>query len=378
MKIIINTASTNFGGSVQVAKSFIDECRQITDNEYHIVLGETIGRLIENSEFPPNFYFYRIKYRPATKVFSFQDQSIFFKEIEKKIKPDVVFTTSGPSYWRPIAPHLMGFNLPHYLYQDSPFFLKISTIKKLKWKLKGLIIKFYSKRDADAFVVQTNDVNERLKKWINSENVYTVTNTYGNQFNEYENKNNQNLFLPLKKEGEFRLILLSTYYFHKNFQIINKIIDNFNENQKNNIRFVLTLSNSDFEAVITEENRKYVYNVGVLIPDDCPKLYIESDAVFLPTLLECFSATYAEGMKMGLPIITTDLSFAHTVCGKAAVYYSPLDAKDAARKIILIKNDIKLKSRLIENGKLQLNQFNSSKRRAKMFLDICKELIKKE
>ena len=34
-------------------------------------------------------------------------------------------------------------------------------------------------------MVQTDDANTKLQKWIKSDKVETVTNTYGNQFNLY-------------------------------------------------------------------------------------------------------------------------------------------------------------------------------------------------
>src|SRR5690606_1283167 len=143
-------------------------------------------------------------------------------------------------------------------------------------------------------------------------------NTYGAQ---YENVGNgYSCKLPLKENNEFRFLLLSGYYAHKNIEILNDICEKLIKKQIQNIRFVLTLPNEEFNKVIKIKYRKLIYNVGPQKPVDCPKLYEECDAIFLPTLLECFSATYAEAMKMEVPIITPDMGFAHTVCGNAALY----------------------------------------------------------
>ena len=58
------------------------------------------------------------------------------------------------------------------------------------------------------------------------------------------------------------------------------------------------------------ENR--IINVGPIKSAECPSLYSECDIMFFSTLLECFSASYAEAMIMKKPIITTDMGFAHT------------------------------------------------------------------
>src|SRR5687767_8897322 len=106
MRLLINTATTFKGGGVQVAKSFIEECRYFREHEYHVVLGESLRKITNKNSFPSNFYFYEILYRPATRVFSVNRPETFFKSLEMRIKPDCVFTTSGPAYWRPKAPHL--------------------------------------------------------------------------------------------------------------------------------------------------------------------------------------------------------------------------------------------------------------------------------
>ena len=130
MRLLINTATTFKGGSVQVAKSFIEECRKFPKNVYHIILGKRVSELLEIDSFPSNFFFYKIDYRPSERVFSVQSRSAYFKSIESIVEPDVVFTTSGPAYWKASVPNLIGFNLAHYLYPESPFFSIISLSNK--------------------------------------------------------------------------------------------------------------------------------------------------------------------------------------------------------------------------------------------------------
>jgi glycosyltransferase involved in cell wall biosynthesis len=375
MHILINTASTHKGGGVQVAKSFIEECKAYPLHQFTVILGLGLYSLIDTTLFPKNFSFYYIPYRPATLVFTFKDQAAFLKKVEKEVKPDVVFTTSGPAYWKPKAPHLMGYNLPHYIYKDSPFFKLLTFHQKVKWKLKGEVIKYFTKRDAQAYVVQTEDVNARLRKWIDAKNVITVTNTYGSQYN---NKGTSQKLLPEKKSEEYRLLLLSGYYTHKNIELINKIVPLLIKQGDSDVKFVLSLPEEDYKKIIEQNVREHVINIGPVRPEDCPKLYKECDAVFLPTLLECFSATYAEAMKMKLPIITTNLGFAKTVCGKAALYFEPLNAVDASEKILQLKNTPSLKNKLLNAAESEIEKFNSATQRAALYLHICEKIMYKQ
>jgi len=238
------------------------------------------------------------------------------------------------------------------------------------------VIKHFVKRDADAYVVQTRDVKLRLEKWLKTDrSITTVSNTYGKQYNKVVKDSNN--FLPKVEKNEFRFLILSAYYKHKNLEILNEIIPLIQENRSINIKFVTTLPHVIFTKIFTEKSRRNIINVGPIKPNECPQLYKETQAIFLPTLLECFSATYAEAMKMKVPIITSDLGFAKTVCGSAALYYNPIDAQDAYHKILeLIENPL-LYRELVENGQIEINKFNSPSKRAEKYLEICKTLVVK-
>ena len=53
MRLLINTATTFKGGGVQVAKSFIEECRRFPEHEYIVVLGLNLTAQIDKKNFPP-------------------------------------------------------------------------------------------------------------------------------------------------------------------------------------------------------------------------------------------------------------------------------------------------------------------------------------
>ena len=374
MRLLINTATTFKGGGVQVAKSFVEECRAFPNHEFIVVLGVNLASQIDQESFPSNFKFFEIPYRPATRVFSAKDPAAFLKKIEKEQTPDVVFTTSGPAYWRPKVPHLMGYNLAHYIYPKTPYFRKISKARRFKWKLKGVVIKYFTKRDADAYVVQTDDINLRLRKWLQtSRTITTVSNTYGQQYNHVTE--NPKKMLPDQKENEFRFLMLSAYYEHKNLEILNDIIPLIQEDPYANIQFVTTLPNAIFSEIFTEKAKRNIINIGPVKPDDCPQLYLETHAVFLPTLLECFSATYAEAMKMKLPIVTTNLGFAKTVCGRAALYYDPLSATDAYDKIRELIENKTLYADLLKHAEQEMVKFNSASQRAKKYIQLCEHML---
>lgn len=369
MKIVINTAHQRIGGAIQVALSFIYECRKYPENEYHIFVGPGVKESLNENDFPANFKFYYFDFGEINILKTFKINNIL-RKFEKIINPDCIFSTSGPSYYKSFVPQILGFNLFLYIFPESPYFKNFSHFNLIKFKLKKAIHTYYFKRDASAFVVQSDDVKKRVEKQFKSDRVYTVTNTvngYYLNWHQYDNK------LPIRNKSEIRLITISNFYFHKNLDIIPKISNVLRKRRINNIKFVLTLKKSDYNKYI--EYDENIINVGPIKPEECPSLYNECDILFLPTLAECFSASYPEAMFMRKPIITTDLGFARSICHDAAIYYEPMNHLDAANKIEKLINNKTLQNKLISNGILRLKSFNSAAERAKNYLAICSELI---
>jgi glycosyltransferase involved in cell wall biosynthesis len=94
----------------------------------------------------------------------------------------------------------------------------------------------------------------------------------------------------------------------------------------------------------------------------------------LPTLLEVFSASYPESMKMKKPILTSNYSFAKDVCKDAVLYFNPLDANDIVEKIEMIYKDENLYKELIKKGSERLRFFETAKSRAEKYIKIMEKL----
>ena len=367
MNLLINISNNLAGGGLQVALSFLEECKNISNNAYHVFLGKNTSKQVNIDEFPNNFIFYQI---PRLKIWQFQK---ILKSLEKQIKPDCVFTVFGPSYWKPRKPHLMGYARGYYIYSDYSYFKYASLLYNIKIKIKGMFRLLIFKNNADYFVTETEDAKNRLMKIMKTKKIYVVSNTCADHYYDYKNYANK---LPERKSSEIRLITITGYYKHKNLESIPLVIYELKKRNIENIKFVLTLNNNDLKKVVPRECREYIYNIGPVPSIECPSLYKECDILYLPTLLEIFSASYPEAMAMEMPILTSDLGFAHSVCKNAALYFNPFSTKDIADKIELLINDNELKLKLINNGKMRLKNFGTAKDRAKKYLHICEEMMR--
>lgn len=369
MKLLINCTNKLGGGGAQVATSFIYECRDFTDNEYIVVLGKNdTNNNIVRSEFPKNFVFIDIGATHWLKLHS------KLARIENEYTPDVVFTVFGPAYWRPKAKHLVGFAQGYYIYPESPFWAENSLSSNLKIWLKKKLHLSYFKNDSDALICETKDASDRLEKVLNCKNkkYYYVSNTCGSYFIEKNSCNNK---LHTRNDNEFRLLTISKFYLHKNIHTIPKVIDKLLEIGEKNIRFVITIEPNIYNTIFDNKYKEYIINIGPILNRECPSLYDECDATYLPTTMECFTASYPESMIMNKPILTSDLPFAHTICEDAALYFNPKDYLDIAKNIVELKNNSNLRSKLIRNGLDVFAKLPTAKQRAEQYLKICKQLL---
>ena len=362
MQLIINTTTISGGGGMQVSLSFLNELKNFGNDEYHVFLSKIVSLHLNKEHFPSNFNFYTFDNSPA----HFINRIKVVRELNSLvqiIEPDVVFSVFGPTYWRPKCNHVMGFAMPHVIYDDYYAVKNLNFKSKIEFKYK----KFELKNNADYYITESEDASLRLSKILNDKKkkVFTVNNTYGNYFND-------KLKESKRYSDAFTFLTIANNTPHKNLRIIPEVIEELKK-ESIYITFVITIPNDEYMRIF-KGYEKNVINLGVIKPEECPKAYAKCDAMFLPTLLEVFSASYPEAMKMRKPILTSNLGFAKSICKDAALYFDPINPKDIATKIKLLVEDKKIQEDLILKGKKRVLEFPNSRQRAEKYIEICKKL----
>ena len=102
-----------------------------------------------------------------------------------------------------------------------------------------------------------------------------------------------------------------------------------------------------------------IINLGQVPINQMSGIYNRIDALLMPTLLESFSIVYLEAMYHRVPILTSNMWFARSICGNAAQYFDPLDENDIYNSIEKVLTNNKLRTTLIKKGVVQLSQFPS-------------------
>lgn len=367
MKILINTTTLVQGGALQVAVSFINELL-IEHKELNFVIAcsRQVAKELKviHAEFPANFYYFD---QTPAKLKTRKEIIAILNNIVEQEKIDLVFTVFGPSYWKPKCKHISGFADGWCYYPESIAFKKLGFLEKIKMKLLIKYKLFYLKRTSDYLIVETKDAKTRLSKILNfhSEKIFVVGNSYNRLVYHNEEFLNKTVNSRLNSNST-KVLTISSYYPHKNLEIIKRTAQILPKNL--NIQFVLTIKNEVFDQHFKAEPK--IINLGALSVFDCPSVYKACDIVLLPSLLETFSANYPEAMVMKKPIITTDLPFAHEVCGDAAIYYDADNEKELADVLIELIKSTEKQEILIKNGSERIKQFTQSNERANEYIQI--------
>lgn len=371
MNILINCSNLKAGGGLQVADSICGQLGRFQQHRFVVVLSKSLRSTYERIKGCENVkvYEYDIKNDVSTILLG---KDKFLDHLINDNQAKVVLTVFGPSRWRPKVPHLSGFALPQLVIPESPYFQRMSQGERLKWKMWCSIRKWSLKRSADCFWTENPYISKRLSYLLQVEEVHTVSNYY-NQVFDHPEKWKRSITLP-PFEG-LTCLSVSSPTSHKNFGIIEGIVRHLRKMYPDfKVRFVLTFSPEQWP--LSEDVRDSVVYVGKTDVSECPYLYEQADIMFMPTLLECFSATYPEAMRMNLPIVTTDLEFARGLCGDAACYYNAIDAEAAAEAIYKVASDREYTDKLVANGKEQLKKFDNYEQRAQKLIEILEEISK--
>ena len=93
------------------------------------------------------------------------------------------------------------------------------------------------------------------------------------------------------------------------------------------------------------------------------------------SLREAFSATPLEALQVGLPLFASDRDFVRSVCGDAATYIDPLDAKAAARTIAAALAQPDTVADRVARGRALLATWPSAADRSQRYLDVITDAL---
>ncbi len=366
MKIFINAATAVVGGGAQVAASFIANTLAEPHGHDYIY---TISPLVEKQlsvlvNALPAVSLEVIMPSPA-KLFRGEQSRRRLYDLENEYRPDIIYSIASPSYLRfRNTPEIARFADGWFTHPSQIVLSRLTRTQALrlfmvlaykKWALRR--VKYFCTQSQ----VSASGLSHRLDLPLS--NVSVIPNANNIIFNS-----KQEVAAPgHRTDNMTHVFVLAHPYSHKNIDLVPYVAEIIKKEDTKSVRFILTVPRDHATArqVLADAKRLDVDDmielVGLLSLEECKRWYHLCSVVFLPTLLETFSATYLEAMAMQKPIVTTDLDFAHDICADAAEYFEPLNAKSAANAILNVTNNPTRRADLVENGINRLREYPTPK-----------------
>lgn len=372
-KILINATNLHVGGGVQVASSFITELGKLLSYDV---------RDYDISVYCSEKVFKNLNINFEMSVFSsFQVINIYGKKkpsggISKLFEGfDICFTIFGPLYFRPkVKVHICGFAQAWIAYPNNTVYqrlpLKEYLKNKLKFKLQSILFRQYQH-----LIVEQEHVKNALCGLGYSQNRISVVSNCISAI--YDDKSS---WLPLLFNDDclvesFTLGFIGRAYPHKNVRVLNQVNEILIAKYNMRCNFLFTFNKEEMELCGFTHNSNF-HTVGEISTSQCPAFYRKLDALVFPSLLECFSASPIEAMKMGTPVIASDYPFIREVCGDAAFYFNPLSADDIANRIFNTLTNYELREEKMKLALQVVNNLPTAKQRATSYLNIIQNNFK--
>ncbi len=360
MKLIINASNLHIGGGVQVASSFIYDLYKLSVFDVTIVCSKVVYENLPNDINEHLFDNFIVMDVYGVK-------SIFDKRLRGVFNGyDVCFTIFGPFYPKiNVKKHICGFAQPWIAYPNNTAYSKLSVRDKLKNKLKFFIQGEFFKKYDELIVEQ-----EHVKKALNNIKGFTapihvVENAVSSIFDDVSKW--EYVRLPTM-EHSITIGFIGRPYVHKNIDILSKVNEVLINDIGVKVNFLFTFTGAEMEELGFDLIENF-YSIGALKLEQCPEFYNCIDFLIFPSLLECFSASPIEALKMNKLVLASDLPFITGLNLPNISYFEPLNAESIALLINKTIDDGIFKRDLSNDFKLYKSQ-GKSEERAKQYLKI--------
>jgi glycosyltransferase involved in cell wall biosynthesis len=377
ISILVNMSTLVVGGGVQIGVSFFEFATNLKSNEFqfYFVLSRPVFDNLSKIQLH-NSNFDLIEDSPAKILKGWKSRRKIL-ELAKNINPDIVYSLGFPSYIRFNNIEIGRYTNPWEIFPSKMAWKLLSLRERLFVWLKAKY-RIYWAKNVSYYETQTIPAKVSIIKLLglSDSRVKVIPNSCNPIFLNHKFRSR-----PKKISNQKIIFCLSAAYRHKNLEIIPYVAKHLKIIAPELVaKFILTLPLDstlwrEIEAKAKELGvNNHIQNIGPLKLQDCIAQYSDSDVVFLPTVLEVFSATYLEAMAMHKPIVTSDLSFAHASCGEAALYFNPDSSLSAAESIYSVLIDAKLRDYMVNKGVSQLRQFPDSLQKHELVLDWFREI----
>ncbi len=363
MKIVLLAHALRGGGGLVGGHNFISALAQAKpEHQYLITVPAECG--YEDIKLPAKSKF--CVFRETSILSRFKMEFKTIPQLVSDFKADAVMGLGNHGLKNITCPQAIWVRNA-YLAYPAKHFQRASFMTRLYIGMQRYHFK-RTLKNTNLLFCQTPVMLNRICDYYDydKKNAEILPNAFSNFIDHDKSSELPEIFMD-RTDDDFYCMVLSQYYVHKNPQIILDTLKNCNPDQIKNLKFITTVEKNDdrraekFLGDIYKYNlQNNILNVGHIRHESLAAYYNNIDLLIMPTLIESFSVTYLEAMHFNVPILTTDLDFAHYLCGKAAEFYDPWQEDGFIEKILQLKYASCRRSQLIEAGREQLKQFTYS------------------
>ena len=309
-------------------------------------------------------------------------------KIEYIIKPNFLSITFFRMIWMqfifPFQLKLMGVKKLYSPMNFSPLIAKLLNIKvilclhsNLPWihfdLMPGNLVRnFITKKLMELSIKTCNllivvshsakkEIAEILKLDIKKIEVICL-----NINNKYFTKDkNKKLIKKFNYESRYILSVMSCVRYHNIINLL-KAYKKLTKDLDFDIKLVLVLQILDksyfleikkfIKSNFTENQILIFSNLG---SDTLPNLYRHAELYVFTSYCEVFGLTSLEAMSQKTPVVISNKSCLPEINGNAAIYFDPDDINEISNSLKMTLTDKSLRKKLIEEGIVQLEKYNS-------------------
>ncbi|HDT12084.1 MAG TPA: glycosyltransferase family 1 protein [Candidatus Marinimicrobia bacterium] len=381
MRIAFNMVSLHTGGGNRIAKNLLLSLENHPEHDYLIFIPEKSGFefILERSKIPYTVYFK--KHRKTSFWGRLWFDNVTIPRKVTQFRADILISLTNISTFIPPIPHIVLFHHPHYVYPESAYYNMIGPGERIRKELEKICFRLTLK-GSSITVVQTPVSGDRLLKYyrrfitrdkirVIPHSAIPITPEPAMKFDYPYDPDILYLFSPTR------------YYPHKNLELLGKIAEALHKQDISGVKFLITLEPSHdgrskrfLKEISSPLINTYFDNLGFVETECLEDIYKHIDIVIVHSILESQSFSYLEALYFNKPILTTDMDFAHIVCGDGACYFSPDNPEEWAEFIGQVKKDkTHLEEMASASARRAESYLVSSDEVCQTYLDLTEEVI---
>ena len=331
MNLLLNASNLRQGGAKTVALQLLDAVAPLRgEDKLFVIAPQKAG--YESLTRHPNIALLPVPDRFQRSLLSKLRHNYYvFPKWCDRLQIDKVVSLGNIAFPAKGRPHMAYIQLPQLVYHESPAWKTMAVAAFLRNSLIDQYVALHL-RHASSFAVQTDMMRSRLIDRFKLEDalVHVIPNAPLEPEASWEPAPLPQPLSPLK------LLLLSRYYPHKNFECLPELAKILQE-QNVPVEITLTISKEEDAgaAKVLDALRgfSFIRNLGPVPVREVGSLVEAHHGVFLPSLMESFSGAYAEALLHRRLIFTSHFDFASGLLGDAAFYFDPLRPEHIASVI---------------------------------------------